>query len=568
MANKLYDEASVQAIANAIRSKNKTETKYKISQMAQAIEDIPAVIKRVTGNPIEFSDGADAPMVKCASAITGYQDLHGYDKPWVGGAGKNKLPLVLADIKSNNTSGTWSDNVYTYNDITFTVNTDDVGNITGIKVNGTASNQAYLIVGNTPINGSYIINGCPQGGDYSNGYSMYITGIYIQDVGSGGSFTATDTSYEVRILVRSGVVCNNLMFYPMIRLSTVTDSTFAPYSNICPITAYTEGEIEVRGKNILDGSKRVKVSANSVNYYGSGDYLSMKADTYTISPSDSGLYTFYVYDENDTRLEYKSNVASCTFTLSSDTNVRFNMYRSSGIADTTDFQIEKGSTATAYEPYTSTTHTTTYPSAIYRGSEDCVKGSVETEWKKIVFDGSNDEGWQGFTILDNVTRAAMVFPNSKGNAISNYLPYLNNYSSDTLHFYIYNNALYVFLPVQSSADFRTYLSTNNLEIAYELTTPTTSSVTPTNLPIKSLSGYNHIESSTGEMTIDYITEGYQNFVDTTTRALSSTRKGGSVSAMDIFLSLDTLEETTSSEPIKTEENNNSEDNSDNIEETR
>ena len=52
----------------------------------------PPVIKRVTGNPVEFSDGADAPLVKCVTQITGSQDLHGYDKPWVGGAGKNKFP--------------------------------------------------------------------------------------------------------------------------------------------------------------------------------------------------------------------------------------------------------------------------------------------------------------------------------------------------------------------------------------------------------------------------------------------------------------------------------------------
>lgn len=40
MANKLYEEASVQAIANAIRSKNGTTTKYKIGEMAAAIEAI------------------------------------------------------------------------------------------------------------------------------------------------------------------------------------------------------------------------------------------------------------------------------------------------------------------------------------------------------------------------------------------------------------------------------------------------------------------------------------------------------------------------------------------------
>lgn len=41
MAMKLYDDAAVYAIANAIREKNGESTQYKIGEMAQAILDIP-----------------------------------------------------------------------------------------------------------------------------------------------------------------------------------------------------------------------------------------------------------------------------------------------------------------------------------------------------------------------------------------------------------------------------------------------------------------------------------------------------------------------------------------------
>jgi hypothetical protein len=51
------------------------------------------------------------------------------------------------------------------------------------------------------------------------------------------------------------------------------------------------------------------------------------------------------------------------------------------------------------------------------------------------------------------------------------------------------------------------------QMVYPLATPTTSSVTPTNLPIKSLFGYNHIESTTGDMEIEYITEEFQPIVE-------------------------------------------------------
>ena len=41
MSNKLYDEASVQAIADAIRNKNGSQSTYKVSEMAAAVEAIP-----------------------------------------------------------------------------------------------------------------------------------------------------------------------------------------------------------------------------------------------------------------------------------------------------------------------------------------------------------------------------------------------------------------------------------------------------------------------------------------------------------------------------------------------
>ena len=42
MANKLYEESEIQNIANAIRSKNGLSETYTVSQMANAILNIPA----------------------------------------------------------------------------------------------------------------------------------------------------------------------------------------------------------------------------------------------------------------------------------------------------------------------------------------------------------------------------------------------------------------------------------------------------------------------------------------------------------------------------------------------
>lgn len=51
------------------------------------------------------------------------------------------------------------------------------------------------------------------------------------------------------------------------------------------------------------------------------------------------------------------------------------------------------------------------------------------------------------------------------------------------------------------------------QVAYTLDEPLEIPVAVSNLPIRTLSGYNRIESSTGEMEIEYITENYQPLVD-------------------------------------------------------
>ena len=78
---------------------------------------------------------------------------------------KNKLKGTLDGIKSRNTNGTWNDNVYTYNGVTFTVNSD-----LSVTIGGTFNSRAYLFISDNKFDveqTSYILNGCPSGGSVS-----------------------------------------------------------------------------------------------------------------------------------------------------------------------------------------------------------------------------------------------------------------------------------------------------------------------------------------------------------------------------------------------------------------
>ena len=193
-----------------------------------------------SGDIASITDGQSVVPVKSLKVtLEPIQDLHGYDKPWSGGAGKNKLPMTLNGIKSANT-GTWVGNAYTSNGITFTILVDEVDDVIGINVAGTATSNAYLYVATgLSVTSGQKLNGAPSSGRL---FISNLTGTtdYAADVGSGGTVNADATDCRSYIQILNGTTVNNAIYKPMLRESTETDATFAPYTNICPISGHTE----------------------------------------------------------------------------------------------------------------------------------------------------------------------------------------------------------------------------------------------------------------------------------------------------------------------------------------
>ena len=510
----------------------------------------PSVIKRVTGNPIEFTDGASAPLVKCVSAITGSQDLHGYDKPWVGGAGKNKLP-----DEPNFKNGYYLDNsgneqsMSNYRYTQDYIPTDASANYCLSLDKETSDNiGATVCLYNSSkqfIERRGVIGGTTQTGRVSGSFSTTAETAFVR-------YSIPLSSFEIQM--ESG--------------STATN--YEPYSNICPITAYTEGKIEVRGKNLISGyTANTAIDNNGAEYTNTGCCISNKIKiqsgaSYILTfEKETNLLVAHCYDEDDNYIDYytiNKNVAYVPSTFFTGTSSIIIQWVKSGEGNVlpANGQFEKGTTATTYESYKGTTHTTTFPTSIYQGSEDVVNGEVTSEM--VVVD-LGDLTWtltaQGYY---------MAYPSSlpKPPAQSTELANIISDSFETVSaFSIYSGGYGI--AVHTSSEIRVryegmpsvvsdFVSeVTGKKVAYELAAPTTTPVTPTNLPIKSLSGYNHIESSTGDMTIDYITEGYQNFVDTVESALPNTRKGGT-KAMDVFMALEpSTSNTDAKEEVKKSE---------------
>ena len=115
--------------------------------------------------------------------------------------------------------------------ITFTHNDDDTYTVNATGAN-TANTDLY-IAENMPIKaGTYVLSGCPDGGNNSNTFKIQIAGVGY-DLGNGYTFTiAQDTTINVYIRIWSGYVPNGLIFRPMI--CTVEDhaasDAFVPYT--------------------------------------------------------------------------------------------------------------------------------------------------------------------------------------------------------------------------------------------------------------------------------------------------------------------------------------------------
>jgi hypothetical protein len=271
-----------------------------------------------------------------------------------------------------------------------------------------------------------------------------------------------------------------------------------------------------------DGSGRVQsIRVNGNTPEGAGFYLANNFVTdgsvfLSGCPANGSTSTYYLEWVNNGD-DVGNGVAVQTPVAG---NIRFRVVK---VGTSYDFVIypmlESGTAKTDYEPYKGTTHTTTYPSAIYRGSEDVVNGSAEIVKPCYLL---SDFTWYyvaaqqrfyttGVPFKASAARKGWVLSSAyeaitDGRAVED-IPDCSIYTSgqSTGNLYIQDSRY------SNPTDLVTNMG--NTQICYELATPTTSSVTPTNLPIKSLFGYNHIESSTGDMEIEYITEEFQPIVD-------------------------------------------------------
>lgn len=469
--------------------------------------------------------------------------------------GKNKLSYTLAVLKTTNTAGTWNNNVYSINGLTFEVNEDLT-----IKVNGTATGENYtrFALFGTPFSFSadtnYFMSGCPNGGSAST-YMIKLNVTGDNDVGSGKLIYRENAfNSGVYIQVETGTQCSNLLFKPQIELGTSATSYEMPIG-ITPNPDYTQNIKVVKGNNEIIISTR--------NFWSFGiaklGHCSL-IDGKWVEPQNAYTFffptnilpdniTFNITGGNRSNVSYWNNLPNINDIAESYSRTNYSTLPRSvtvnknykylaiqvtygvSLSALSNGQLEEGNSLSTY----SVSEHQTYPITLPEGMELCKIGDYQdkifhnipnspyydsslingswykiSECKKDIITSFNSlytsvgSGYIGAQkeILD-------LKSNSRTNGYCNQLISINstyNASQECICFGANNKYLYIVLKDTrinnpSIDDFNSYLENNPLEICYPLETPTTTPITDTTLINQLNDLYNKAKSYYGQTNI-------------------------------------------------------------------
>ena len=505
---------------NAIWVDPSDQTEVVLATWADVIGLYPT--NTASGDVAHFEDGANnIPIKRLTVNVKPIQDLHGYDSPWPAGGGKNLIPTTLEQLKAANTSGTWADNVYSINDLTFTVNADGT-----ITVNGTSSAAVYFNFrryqdGLTIPAGDYVLH---KSGNANINVSAGKNNTYwgaatTSDVSLTLDSDATFSAYSY---VANGKTLTNFVLKPMLESGT-TASAWQPYSNICPISGRTSATVTRTGVNVWDevwepGTLNASTGAevNSAVTMRSKNFISIKSgETYTpVGPYNvvsTNQFVLCFYDINNTFVFGRVLAKPQPFTVPSNDAIKYMRFayryylNDSGGTYNNDVSINYPASDTQYHSYAGNTYPIPLGTTVYGGTLDVTQG------KMVVTHVSADMGELSYVRPSSAD--VYVFRNNIGAA-----PVTDNIQHGLTSIYPFAGTRFTAaMPdkswmIDSAGRFTvrddSYTDVNAFKTAmtgqtlvYELATPIEITLTPTQ--IDTLLGTNNIWSDAGSVDVEY-----------------------------------------------------------------
>jgi len=225
--------ASAESIAASVAQIN--ENTYRINDLEAIIggytlTDLP------TGAVASVTDGTALLMPSLKVGIEPVQDLHGYDHPWAGGAGRNLFNMG-SKVNGNfaNMTVVSDDNYITFNGTKYGQNTGIFSPLQFSLEAGTYYAKVFAISGTAEVLPSIRVYKKAEG-SYATGDLFNAKKSFTLDVETILNIAFTfPTDNKVYSNYKLGVVISK----------TANIDKFYPYSNICPISGWNEANIAV-----------------------------------------------------------------------------------------------------------------------------------------------------------------------------------------------------------------------------------------------------------------------------------------------------------------------------------
>ena len=341
-----------------------------------------------TGNPVTIKAQSAQAAKSTKLSMLPVQDLHGYSKPWVGGSGKNKLPSMTTETK---------------NGVTLT-NDNGVITLTGTASSATTFTMSFSLAANSynvcainPVASPYIRMQILDANEES------VANGYLNSVNRSLNFSVVaDATFTFNIIISSGTNTGGFKLSPQIVVGSSADTTFEPYSNICPISGRTQAEIVTQGVNLWDEVTELGIinqttgqNQNADNQIRSKNYTAIQPNTkYCFLCKGARISQIFWYDKNNAYLSYTQNTTDSAFITTSPANayyVRFQFPMAYGTTYQNDGGVNYPSSYTDYSAHTEQTVTISFGQTVYGGTLDVETGVLTVD--TLMFD-LGDLTWQ------------------------------------------------------------------------------------------------------------------------------------------------------------------------------
>ena len=478
-----------------------------------------------SGNPATFDTDGVWPLKSLKVRVEPVQDLHGYDSPWPAGGGANILNMLRTSYSGTETSKYYVDLTSRGRDI----------NAIALTAGQTYTLSFDLQTSIFPCNVSV---GCGNGN-----YTQDIKTIEAKASGRViVTFTPTENQLSGRPYfamrpVRYGHAVTFDWSAANIQLELgSTATTFAPYSNICPITGWTGMTVKCTGENLIT-CNGTSETVNGVTFEHDGNSVHIRG------ANTSGALVRHTFS---TDLVYKQGLVltgvpgmkpdglyGTTSAVRPDpgyknADVVKGKYYDSDIAQLYSWRVyvnaDYDGTPFTYTPIVAngalyTVDWADEAGTIYGGTLDVVTGELVVDRAMITIDGTTEWGGSNTRQLYTQVNSLKKIENYENDMFCDTLPvaksqvylptdgyeitgYYDRYGRYPGRNWIYT----VCATVTQTNELAAYYAAHPAHVVYRLQTPITYHLTPQQ--ILSLVGTNMVFSDTnGECDVTYWVHG-------------------------------------------------------------